>query len=155
VRRAIRILINAATLLSLACCVIIVALWARSYFREDVIDLGGGATDLNAGMSAPERGRLLDLRNGLVVIRRYAWRNPGGQFHAIGGGMIVLPYPLLVLLTAVLPGFRMAAWYRRRRRRRSGHCPTCNYDLRATPDRCPECGAVPTAKDARLPGPGG
>jgi hypothetical protein len=71
---------------------------------------------------------------------------------------VFFPHWSLVLLTAAGP----AAWYARRRRRlrsRSlGHCPACGYDLRATPDRCPECGtatAKPTKPSESPPTPSG
>jgi hypothetical protein len=55
-----------------------------------------------------------------------------------------IPWLALVAVTALLP----TVWVlvaRPRRAWRHGLCPACGYDLRATPDRCPECGAVPAA----------
>ena len=58
-----------------------------------------------------------------------------------------VPY-WFVLAVAALPA---AAWLylsRRHQRRAASHlCAGCSYDLRATPERCPECGtATPAAK---------
>jgi hypothetical protein len=57
-----------------------------------------------------------------------------------------VPYYAETVLAAVLP----LVWLlRRRAARRLGHCPKCGYDLRATPDRCRECGMVPGGADGR------
>lgn len=55
----------------------------------------------------------------------------------------VLPCWMIVLVTGIGPAWVGTRWWRRRGRSVVGHCPVCGYDLRATPERCPECGAVP------------
>lgn len=55
------------------------------------------------------------------------------------------PYWPLVLGSTILPGLWLRRSMRQRRRRHLGLCPLCGYDLRASPQRCPECGTpVPT-----------
>jgi hypothetical protein len=51
---------------------------------------------------------------------------------------IHLAYPFAA--TAAWPLISTIQYLRHRNRPKEGHCPTCGYDLRATPDRCPECG---------------
>jgi hypothetical protein len=56
---------------------------------------------------------------------------------------IDLPYWVVVAALAAVPFGRAAVRWMSGRKWASDRCPACGYDLRATPERCPECGAIP------------
>jgi hypothetical protein len=63
---------------------------------------------------------------------------------------ITFPHWFAAALLAISPACWMIRSGRRRRRSLSGGCVCCGYDLRASPDRCPECGRALTHPRSRL-----
>ena len=68
------------------------------------------------------------------------------QYTIRHGRVYAVPFWFLAVVFAVPPWLwlrlRRGQWRQARGARlwRAGRCPSCAYDLRATPGRCPECG---------------
>jgi hypothetical protein len=165
-----RRLFTAVSVVSLLLCVATLALWVRSYHRLDrasylersslSIDVQSirGQIEVVHGFTSPTGTPGLsydslsstDFKSSREVIRD----SPSGYdfptIALLGFGYMHIesspawwawfPHWFLALLFAILPALHLRATIRSRRRHRIGHCPTCGYDLRATPQRCPECG---------------
>jgi hypothetical protein len=87
-----------------------------------------------------------DLRRGTTLGFRYErWKM--NKPDLIGDARIItFPYWVPMLCFSMPPILAFRSWRRSRSRQfgaAAGKCSQCGYDLRATPDRCPECGTVP------------
>lgn len=71
---------------------------------------------------------------------------------------VIIAWWIALQMPAILPALWLLLFYARRSRttreesrRARGLCPACAYDLRASTERCPECGALVSSK-AGVPG---
>ena len=141
--------------LSLVLFVAVVVLWVVSY-RFPPNRAGGDS--LNFTHTDP-LWWVLSVRGRLVLCRQSGreWGDefPGFDFAGFEyGGLrgpvgslynVAVPHWFAAAVMLALPLVWVRSALRRRRERhraRAGQCWRCGYDLRATPERCPECGAV-------------
>lgn len=83
----------------------------------------------------------MDLRSGTVFGFGYdRWQRQTPDVR-MDGHSVTAPYWAVAALFAVAPVMAGVRWRRRHRRRTRGECLACGYDLRATLERCPECGS--------------
>jgi hypothetical protein len=113
---------------------------AVSWFRQHPVGsfdwkhrIGAPGAVLLAGDSAE-----LDQRNGGELVQL-----PGLAYRVVRGNpdtAVAVRLWLVAIAGALLPLSAAIRSSRKRRASKSGCCRRCGYDLRATPDVCPECG---------------
>ena len=170
-KRLRRFILNALTVMSAVLCVGGVGLWVRSYWVEDKVERTTGDKMMDQQWVTSEWGEMyvgtmrhgwhyLGLRPPEPGIHHESFPASARSADALPGFLgfgklpddlvrpeahfiIVMPDWFLTGLFAAMPAAYLIRRVRRRRKPLPGYCQTCGYDLRATPDRCPECGTVP------------
>jgi hypothetical protein len=151
-----------------------VVLWARSKYLYEGVNWTGltyGARVehsrgkvLTQGFWVPDGGRAAETPEGFAFWSRpidpYLGNLDEGydtlmgiayQGDTFGYGppyhsrLVVIPFWMLFATFALLAILTTRTLFKRRWTG-ANICSSCGYDLRATPDRCPECGTVPTKK---------
>lgn len=152
-----RKLLNLTALVSLLLCVASVAAWVLSRDKPMFFSAGGVRFSPQYGRlwvhwETPYQPAQSSSRSRFLARGRFAFvefvktnsvvNDPFGTVMNVTSDLYV---PLWELAAAF--SLAPATWAIRRSlacRRLPGVCSTCGYDLRASPERCPECGTVPT-----------
>jgi len=144
-----------------------------TYWMDEAPDFGAG---LGLSLHSVEWQHLIVVRLGIRAVRGLggntiedfsttpftlgtanSWNPLAHQFMGFGYDSVqqnfmaevrvAIPFWVLMLICGILPALQVSFALGRGRRRRLGLCLTCGYDLRASKDRCPECGtAIPSKK---------
>jgi hypothetical protein len=149
----LRWIFSSLTVISLLLLIATVALWLRGYHvtdefiwnRQTVPDAHFGSID-HFQRLASSHGRFIYENAAIPALYPpNGWKSVSADgYVGFGTGLSV---PAVYL--AIIAGFLPLVWTFReitRRAQKVGGCPVCGYDLRATPDRCPECGTIPLKK---------
>jgi hypothetical protein len=156
----IRRLLNPMTVISLAICVALIVFWIRSYWVVDnFLSHSDPAVWIEHSWSIYSwRGKIWwkyypddsDVTEGVDVVHEarilgfyyYAGWEPPHQ----GGGFYTREFACPDWLPASGALLWSTVCIKRRIKHTqpiAGQCHRCGYDLRATPNRCPECGTEP------------
>src|SRR5688572_11445357 len=171
-RRIGRHLFTLTSALSLLLCVTLCVLWVRSQSRLEILrwrpgdEPHGCALFWSRGNIGFMRAAIGHIRSQEMEPREVDFESTGDRVDHFGRwntkfpaskrfakfrfaifsgkewSALLAPFWAVVLCTAVPPMATLAGVVRRSTRTPEGLCRTCGYDLRASPERCPECGAL-------------
>jgi hypothetical protein len=142
--------------MSLSACLLLVLIWPASYFWSEVILIRGeyNRVELTTGPgwvafrygrdfgSLKHAPRIVNVFAPIDSGHRIALAHP--QIYSMPGDYrFYFPLGILGLIMALVSSALVISHFLWQRDWHPGSCVNCGYDLRATPDRCPECGKLP------------
>ena len=167
-KRFRRWLFNGFAALSLFLFTATVAMWVRSYFYYDTeplawrhavsfesmyghVDIGWHKENTNGYVAAEHSSLAGDNLWSHVDLWKHAvwhaaglgylrWDLQSKKYPAIMFRAVRFSYWLPTVAFMLLPVYCAVRWQNWKRLIALGRFTSCGYDLRATPDRCPECG---------------